>query len=135
MPNMSKWSLPFSGAVGIGASVLTTLTFCLPLSAVLSQGWLPMTLLEGMSEAAAAASILLTVWVIGRRRGRQALPLAGIVAGGFILLAALLCALSGTSAAFGGWLIRLAAAAVLGGSAGAIMSIRQKTHGKRRNRR
>ena len=58
--------------------------------------------------------------------------LRGGIGLGFVTLAALACALGGGKCAFGLWLAYLAGAAAAGGLIGALTSVRQNRHKKRR---
>ena len=136
---MSAWKklglLP-AGGVGLGASVVLTALLCLAMTPLFTKELLPLSGTDAAAVAAAGLSVFLAVRTVAGRRGRQALATAGITAGGYIVLAALVCALGGRGAAFGPWLWRLSAAVAAGGLLGAIMSLRRSgsRRGKRRAR-
>lgn len=132
MSKMKKLNLPTAGGVGCCLAVLMTVLLCIPGAAVINKGILPLSASSVWACAAAGVSVFLVVLVLARLRKRQAMPLAGIIAGGFVLLAAILCAFGGASSAFGPWLWSLAITAAAGGLLGAVMSIRHNTYRKHR---
>ena len=132
MSILKKKSFTLIVAMGLGAALLMTALLLLPMALLihkevlgLGMGWLCAVLAAGLS-------IFVPTAVIVKIRGRQALATGGALALGYVLLAALLCALGGSGFAFGPWLIRLACAVTAGGLAGAMVSIGQNTRRKRR---
>lgn len=132
---LKKSGLALTSAVGLGAALGVTALLCLGAAALIRRGTLPMRMADVCAAVSAGVAVWLVVWLITRARGRQALPTAACVAGGYVLLAALLCAMGGEKSAFGAWLWRLSAAVAGGGLLGAVMSLRQNTHRKRRGRK
>ena len=132
MTFFKKRSFPVSAAVGEGCALALTALLCLPLAWATIRELLPEAAGGLCAAAAAGLSVMAVTAVIGRSRGREALATGCAIGGGYVLLAALLCALSGGKGAFGPWLGYLCAAVFAGGSAGAMVSVRQKTHKKRR---
>lgn len=132
---LKKRGLLVSAAAGLGMALCLTALLCLALAALIQRQTLPMSAAGLGAALAAGLSVFAAVLLIAGRRQRQAMPLAGLVAGGFLLLAALLCALDSGGADFGPWLLRLGGTVSAGGILGAIMSIGQNTHTKRRRPR
>lgn len=129
---LKKKGLVPAAAMGLGGALLLTALLCLVLAAVIHHETLPLSAAGLCAAIAAGLSVFAATLVISRLRGRQAMPTAGIIAGGFVLLAALICALGGRGFDFGPWLLRLCIAAAAGGLLGAVMSIGQNPHKKTR---
>lgn len=110
--------------IAIGAAIVLTMLLCLAFTPALLRGLLPMETGPVCATASAGLAVLIVVLLLAKVRGRQAMLAAGIVAGGTIVLAALICALGVERSYFGPWLLRLSAAAAAGGVIGAVMSIR-----------
>lgn len=127
-----KRSFIVCAAIGEGCALVLTALLCLPIAWALTKEALPETAGGIAAAAAAGLSVLVPTAVIVRSRGRETLATGGAIGGAYLALAALLCALSGSRSAFGPWLVYLAAAVLLGGLAGAMVSLRQNTHKKRR---
>lgn len=132
MSILKKKSFTLTIAIGLGCALVLTALLLLPMALlihkeVLGQGmdWLCAVLAAGLG-------VFVSTAVIVKARGRQAMATGGAIALGYVLLAALMCALGGQGFAFGPWLIRLTAAAAIGGLAGAMVSIRQNTRRKKR---
>ncbi len=132
MSFLKKKSFALCAAMGVGCAWALTAALLLPFAwAIRSQtipeeaGWLCASLSAGLA-------VLVPTAVIARVRGRQALATGGALAGGYTALAALACALGGKGSAFGMWLAALAAAAFAGGLVGAMVSVRQNAHRKKR---
>ncbi len=127
-----KKSLIVSAAIGEGCALALTAVLLLPVAWAVIRELLP----EGVGGGCAAGIAGISVWgatvFIVRCRGREALATGGIIAGAYVLLAALACALGGDKCAFGLWLAYLTAAVLAGALAGALMSVRQNTHKKRK---
>ncbi len=130
----TKTSFAMCAAMGEGGALLLTALLLLPVAwaiqdEVLDQraGWI-------CAFIAAGLSVLIPTAVIVRARGRRALATGGSIALGYVVLAALCCALGGGGTAFGTWLLWLAAAVAAGGLLGAMISVRSKTRGRRRRR-
>lgn len=119
---------------GIAVSVVLTALICLALTPLFLRGAVPLERTDIIAPLASGIAVFAAVLFLAKTRGKQAMPTAGIVAGGVVLLAAVLCALGGRRFAFGAWLWHAAAAAAAGALLGAVMSIRKKS-GKRRRRR
>ncbi len=134
MLKLQKKSLSLSALIGLGCAVVLTGLFCLPFAAAVYHQALPLESAWMWAVLSAGLSVFVTTLVIARLRQRQALPTGGCIAGGFLLLAALVCALGGEGFLFGTWLLWLGGAVALGGLLGAVMSIRQNSHKKRRSR-
>lgn len=132
MFGLKKWSL--SAAAGFGAVLasLLTMVLCLPGAALIHRGSLPTAAAQIWGLASAGLSVFLAALVICRFRRRQAAPTAGLLAGLFILVCILLSLFPGCQPP-GLWLVRVALAVAAGGSLGAVMSIRQNPHKKRRH--
>jgi putative membrane protein (TIGR04086 family) len=132
---MSKWKkkglLPWC-AVGLAAAGILTALVCLVLAAVIEKGGIPMNLAQPVSIGTAGISVLVVTAAVTKLRGRQYLATGAALGGGYGLICALLCALSGAGAAFGLWNLWLICAVMAGGMLGAIMSIGKKSHAKRR---
>lgn len=121
--------------IGLGLAVVLTAALCLVLTPLFSRELLPLDGAAACAMIAAGASVLAVVYILSRSRGKQALPAAGIVGGGFIALAVLACALGGSGCGFGPWLPRLAAITAAGALLGAIMSLGKKPGRRRRGKR
>ena len=132
MSILKKKSFPLTVAIGLGAALVLTALLLLPIALLihkevlgLNMGWLCAPLTAGLG-------IFVSTAVIVKARGRQALATGGALALGYVLLAALVCALGGSGFAFGPWLIRLSCAVAAGGLAGAMVSIGKNTRRKSR---
>lgn len=132
MSKLRKMNLPAAGGIGLCAAVLLTVLLCIPGAAMINGGLLPLSTCAVWAYAAAGISVFAATLTMTRLRKRQAMPTAGIIAGGYILLSAALCAFGGEGTAFGRWLWQLILAVAAGGLVGAVMSIRQNPHKKRR---
>ncbi|MCD7844709.1 MAG: hypothetical protein LUG57_02415 [Oscillospiraceae bacterium] len=132
MSKLKKTSFPVAIALGEAGALALTAALLLVFAALIHReamgqewGWLCAVASAGLSICAATA-------VVARSRGRQALATGGAIALGYVALAALLCAMGGSGAAFGLWLGRLAAGAGAGALGGAMLAIRQNAHRKKR---
>ena len=132
MSILKKKSFTLVAAIGLGTALVLTALLLLPMALLihkevlgLSMGWLCAALSAGLS-------VFLSTAVIVKARGRQALATGAVLAGGYVLLAMLLCAMGGSGFSFGPWLIRLLIAVIVGGLVGAMVAIRQNTRRKRR---
>lgn len=132
---IKKKGLLTAASIGVGAAVLLTVLLCLVFAAIIHREILPLSAAGACAAGAAGVAVFAASLVTGRLRERQALPLAGLIAAGLVLLAALLCALGGSAASFGPWLPRLCGASAGGALLGAVMSIRQNPHRKTRSDR
>lgn len=132
MSKLKKQGLLLSAAMGAGAAALLTAVLCLPFAAAISKGALPLETSLVWALIAAGVSVMLASLVVARARARQFLPTGAAIAGLYALLAALVCALGGKGFSFGPWLLWLIGTVLFGSLLGAVMSIRQNTHGKRR---
>ena len=128
---LKKRSFAVCAAIGTLAALALTTLLALPGAFLVGSETLPEGYGWVSAVAAAGLSVLTVSAVIGRARGRQALAAAGAVAGCYVLLAALACALGGRNCAFGLWLAYLAGAAAAGGAAGAMLSVRHNAHHRR----
>lgn len=135
LSKLKKQGLLPSVAVGTGAALVLTALLCLPFAAAVCKGALPLETGFLWAALSAGLSVLLSSLAVARARARQSLPTGAAIAGAYTLLAALICALGGQGFVFGSWLLWLAGAVFLGGLLGAVMSIRQNPHGKRRKQR
>lgn len=124
-------NLPVSACVGLAGAVLLTLLLCVPGALIIDRGILPLSACPYWAAGAAGLAVFFAALVIAGVRKRQTLPTAGALAGGYVVLSLLLALIMGGSLA-GGWLIRLVIAVAAGGFLGAVMSIRQNPHKKRR---
>ena len=132
MSFLKKSSFAVCAAIGEGCAALLTAVLLFPAAwavsaeaATLDMGSICAFIVSGLSVSIPTA-------VIARVRGREALATAGAIGGGYILIAAVLCALGGPKNAYGPWLGYLSAAVVVGALAGALLSVRQNKHKKRR---
>ncbi|MCD8322597.1 MAG: hypothetical protein LUC89_06925 [Oscillospiraceae bacterium] len=132
MSKLKKMSLPAAAALGEAGALLLTAVLLLPFAMAIQRetigqewGWLCAAASAGLSVCAATVAV-------ARSRGRQALATGGVIALGYVALAALLCALGGSGSAFGVWLARLAAGVGIGAFGGVLLSIRQNAHRKKR---
>lgn len=132
MSFLKKRSFAVCAAIGEFCALLLTALLLLPAAWAVSAEALPMEAGLLFPFIAAALAVLITTAVIARVRGSQALATGGAIGGGYILLAALACALSGEKGAFGLWLAYLSGAVILGALIGAVLSVRQNRHKKRR---
>lgn len=132
MQKLKKKGLAASAAIGLGCAIVLTALLCLPFAAAICRGILPMSGAFICAATAAGLGVFIATLFIAGLRQRQALPTGDIIGGGFVLLCALFCALGGKGFTFGGWLLWLAGAVLLGGLLGAFMSIGQNKHKKRR---
>ena len=128
--NLKKKSFAVCAAVGECCAILLTALLLLPVAMAISGEALPEAMGGICAVAAAGVSVFVPTVVIARVRARQVLATAGAIALGYVVLAALCCALSGAESAFGMWLLWLAVAVGAGGLMGAVLSIRQNTHRK-----
>ena len=131
MSFFKKRSFAVCAAVGEGCALVLTALLMLPAAWAVSAELLPLEAGSICAAAAAGLSVLLTTAVIARARGREALASGGAIGGGFVVLAALACALGGAKNAFGLWLAYLAGAVAAGALAGALLSVRQNRHKRR----
>ena len=131
---MSAWKklglLPASAA-GLGIAIVLTALLCFALTPVFTKEVLPLDRANAAALLAAGLSILVAVRLTTGLRRKQTLATAGCIAGGYLLLAALVCALGGQRFDFGLWIVRLASAALAGGLLGAIMSLRSSPKKRR----
>ena len=134
MLRWKKLGLLPSCLIGILAAAGATALLCLAVTPAILSGLLPMENGAVCAAACVGLSVFAVVFLLSRARGRQAMPVAGVVAGGIVLLATLICALGGKGFDFGPWFLRVSAASAAGGILGAVMSIRPRRH-KRRGRR
>ena len=132
MSFLKKRSFAAAAAIGEGCALILTALLLLPVAWGVSASLLPQTAGALCAPAAAGLAVLLTTAVIAKVRARQALATGGAIGGVYVTLAALLCALGGAKSAFGLWLAYLAAAVAVGVLAGALLSVRQNRHKKRR---
>ena len=132
MSFLKKKSFAVCAAIGEGAAVLLTLVLLLPVAFMINKGTAGEELGCIAASVCALISVLVPTVVIVRARGQQALATGGAIALGYIILAALCCALGGSRSAFGMWLVWLAAAVAAGGLIGAMLSIRRNSHRKKR---
>ena len=132
MSVLKKKSFPVCIAAGVICALLLTVLTLLPFAWAIHG--------EALGENMQGPCCLIAVWIsvfvptviIAKTRGRQALATGGSIALGYVVLAALLCALGGSACAFGMWLVWLAADAAVAGLIGAVLSLRQNRHKKRR---
>ncbi len=132
MSFLKKSSFAVCAAVGTGCAIVLTALLLLPFAWAVQRQWLPQQGGWLYAAGCAFAAVLVPTAVIARTRRRQAMATGGVLSLAYVALVALLCALGGKNCAFGLWLAALAAAALAGGMAGAVLSIRQNTHKKRR---
>lgn len=132
MSVLKKKSFPICVAIGEGAALVLTALLLLPVAAAVNSGKVG----PGFGSAAAYVCAWLAVLVSGcfiaRVRGRQALATGGAIALGYAVLSALCCALAGDKCAFGTWYLYLLSALAAGALIGALLSVRQSAHKKRR---
>ncbi len=124
-----------SSIMGLAAAVILTALLCLALTPIITRGILPPESASSAGCVSAGLAVFAAVYYVSKSRGRQAMPTAGIIAGGYLLLAALVCALGGSGFEFGAWLGRDAVAAGLGAFLAAVMSIGKKPVKRNRRRR
>lgn len=132
MSKLKKMSFPAAASLGVAGALLLTAVLLLVFAALIHRevlgqewGWLCAVASAGLSICAATVAV-------ARSRGRQALAIGVAITLGYVALAALLCAMGGSNSAFGIWLARLTVGAVAGALAGAMLSIRQNAHRKKR---
>ena len=132
MSFFKKKSFAVCAAIGVGGALILTALGLLPVTWAVIREVLP----EGSGGVCAAIvaglSVLAATAVVVRGRGREALATGGVIGGAYVLLAALLCALGGSKSAFGPWLAYLTGAVLIGALAGALVSVRQNKHKRRR---
>ena len=131
MQKLRKKGLAACASMGLLCAVLMTALLCLPLAGAVMRGALQMEAAQLFAVLIAGITVLAATNLAARLRRRQAIPIGGIIAGGYIVLSALLCAGGGRGASFGPWLWRLCLSVLAGGLLGAVMSIRRKTRAKR----
>ena len=131
MSGWKKWSLPAAAGVGLGCAALLTPILCAPGAWIAARGSLPLRACPYWAACAAGLAVFLPVLLIAGARKKQALPTAGAVAGGYAALALILSLVFGHTPG-GAWLGRVVIAVFVGGALGAVMSIRQNPHKKRR---
>ena len=132
MSVLKKKSFALCAAIGEGAAIVLTLLLLLPVAAVVNSGTVGEQTGAIAVNICAGVGVLVPTLVIARARGQQALATGGAIALCYVVLAGVCCALGGGNAAFGMWFAWLAAAVAAGGLIGALLSIRQKSHRKRR---
>ena len=133
MSFLKKRSFALCAAVGTACALALTALLALPVAWAIRSEVLPQSGGWICAAVCALLAVLAVTAAVARIRGRQAMALGGAVAGGYVTLAALACALGGAACAFGPWLGALAAAAAAGALAGSLLSLRRK--GRRRRRR
>ena len=132
MSILKKKSFTLTVAIGLGAALIFTALLLLPTALLIHKEVLDLTAGWLCAALAAGLGVFVSTAVIVKVRGRQALATGGALALGYVLLAALLCALGGSGFSFGAWLIRLSCAVAAGGLAGAMVSIGKNTRRKSR---
>ncbi len=132
MSKLKKKNIAVSAAAGVLAAIALTALLCLPFAAAVRHQVLSLGGVWVWAVLAAGLSVFISTLVIARARQRQALPTGGCIAGGVLLSAALVCALGGAGLHFGVRFLWLGGAVLAGGMLGAVMSIRQNQHKKRR---
>ena len=131
MSSLKKWSLPAAAGAGIAAVILLTVLLCLPGAALIDREVLPLSSAPYWAAGSACAAACAATLAVCKIRKRQTLPTAASIAAGAALFD-LLCAVIGGAEAVGPWMIRLLFALFTGGLLGAVLSIRQNAHKKRR---
>ena len=131
MSGWKKWKLPTAAGIGLGCAALLTPILCAPGAWIAARGTLPLGACPYWAACAAFLAVFLPVFFIAGARKRQALPTGGAVAGGYAAIALILSLVCG-NATGGAWLGRVVIAVFAGGALGAVMSIRQNPHKKRR---
>lgn len=129
---LKKKSFAVCVAAGEGCAIVLTLLLMLPMAGAVYGELLTEEMAWLCGPVAAAVSVFVPTLILAKIRKRQLLAIGGAIALGYVLLAALLCALGGGRCAFGMWLCWLAVAAAVGGLAGALLCVRQNTHKRRR---
>ncbi len=132
MRKLKKKSLPAAAAAGLVCAVALTAILCLPFAGAACLGRLPMSSVKLWGMLSAGLAVFTATLAVVRLRCRQALPTAGLVAGGYVLLCVLLCLGTGGCADLGPWLLRMGGAVLAGGMLGAFMSLRKNTRKRRR---
>lgn len=133
MSFLKKSTFAVSAAIGEGCALLLTALLLLPLALAVSGEALPLEAGMYAPYVASGIAVLVPTAVIARFRGKQAMATGGAIGGGYVVLACLICALGGAKSAFGPWLAWLAAAAAAGAVVGALLSVRQNRHKRRRH--
>ena len=133
MSFLKKSSFAVAAAIGEGCALVLTALLLLPVAWAVSGEMLPETAGALCAPAAAGLAILAPTAVIARTRGRDALATGGAIGGVYVALAALLCALGGANCTFDMRLAYLAGAAAAGALLGALVSVRQNRHKRRRH--
>ncbi len=132
MSFLKKKTFAVSAAIGEGCALVLTALLLLPVAWAVASGMVGEAAGGICACVAAGLGVLVPTAVIARARGREALATGGAIALGLVALAALLCALGGGKCAFGLWLAYLTGAVAVGGLTGALTSVRQNRHKKRR---
>ena len=132
MSKLGKLNLPAAGGIGLCLAVLLTVILCVPGAAAINSGFLPLSAAQAWAVAAAGLAVFVAVFILTRIRRRQALPLAGFVACGYILTASAISAAAGGGVPVGVWIWRLCLCVLCGGCAGALLSIGQKPRKRHR---
>ena len=132
MSVLKKKSFPICIAVGVTCALALTVLLLLPFAWAIHGEALGENMQWPCCLVAAWISVFVPTIIIAKTRGRQALATGGAIASGYVVLAALLCALGGKDYAFGMWLVWLAAVAAAAGLIGAVLSLRQNRRRKRR---
>ena len=132
MSFLKKRSFLVCVGMGEGCAVVLTALLLLPCAWAIHCELLPQQAGWLCAAGCAMVSVLIPAAVIARVRRREALATGGAIALGYVTLAALMCALGGKGYDFGVWLGALAAAVAAGGLLGAVLSVRQNTHKRRR---
>lgn len=133
MSFLKKKSFALCAGIGVGCALALTALLALPFALAIRAEALPQGLGWIFASVCAAAGTLIPTAVIGRARGRQTMAVGGALGGGYVILAALGCALGGDKCAFGPWLGALTAAVAAGALLGALLAVRQNTHRRRRH--
>ena len=132
MSFLKKKSFAACVAMGEGCALALTALLALPFAWAIRAEALPQSLGWILAAVCAGVGVLVPTAVIGRAGGRQAMATGGALGGGYVILAALGCALGGGRCAFGPWLGALTAAVAAGVLLGTLLSIRQNAHRRRR---
>ena len=132
MSFLKKKSLLFCVGAGTGSALVLTALFLLPFAWAIRGELLPENAGWLCAALSAGIGVLVPTALICHIRRRQALATGAAIAGGFLVLAALCCALGGEGYSFGLWLGALALALLAGGLAGALLAARRTGRKKRR---
>ena len=135
MHKLKKNSLPLGAAAGVLCAASVTLLICLLMAELIYHQRIPMNVLSWCATAAAGIGMMAGALTAAGLCHRRSLPAIGAAGGACLFILMVFRVASGIEGPFGVWFLRAAGAVLCGCGLGALMSIRQNRHKKRRRHR